>query len=156
MKKIFITIFLLFFLLLWWYFLQSFWWNNWVDCVKKEQCNIPIENTCLNNWWQILDKVDYEVCVFEDNKQCEINALESLECPIWWFKITWYENSKEMYCKITWWEVIAWIDKCTKNGEESHLEEYFINTAYENAVKNSHNLPSCSDLPEGTINQCRE
>lgn len=43
----------------------------------------------------------YDVCVFEENRQCEIWALLNGQCPTGGLKITGYENDAQIYCIIT-------------------------------------------------------
>jgi len=46
------------------------------------------------------DGKDYEVCLFEDNRQCEALSLLNNECPIGGRKITGYITDAAMYCAI--------------------------------------------------------
>ena len=45
--------------------------------------------------------VEYGVCLFEDNRQCEEWALMRGQCPVGGLKITGYDNDAEIYCAIT-------------------------------------------------------
>jgi putative hemolysin len=46
------------------------------------------------------DGKEYEVCFFEDNRQCETLSLLRNECPIGGFKITGYITEAAVYCAI--------------------------------------------------------
>ena len=46
------------------------------------------------------DGWEYGVCIFEDNRQCEEWALMQWNCPVWWIKVTGYENDEQKYCAI--------------------------------------------------------
>ncbi|MFA5169256.1 MAG: DUF333 domain-containing protein [Candidatus Paceibacterota bacterium] len=46
------------------------------------------------------DGKEYEICFFEDNRQCEALSLLSNECPVGGFKVTGYITEAAVYCAI--------------------------------------------------------
>lgn len=46
------------------------------------------------------DGKDYNICFFEDNRQCEANSLLDGDCPVGGFKVTGYITKAAVYCAI--------------------------------------------------------
>lgn len=46
------------------------------------------------------DGEDYNICVFEDNKQCETNSLLTGDCPVGGLKVVGYITKAAVYCAI--------------------------------------------------------
>lgn len=68
---------------------------------------------CLNNGGQISTQYTakkhkvYKLCIFEDNRQCEINALNRGWCAVGGVKITGYDNQAQIDCAIRGGQVLA-------------------------------------------------
>ena len=64
-------------------------------------------NICLSEGGQQVfeqkrgDGVVYQVCLFSDNRQCELKALIRGECPRGGLKITGYITEASRYCVLT-------------------------------------------------------
>ena len=46
------------------------------------------------------DGVEYKICLFEDNRQCEVDSLLNGDCPIGGLKVTGYITEPAVYCAI--------------------------------------------------------
>lgn len=84
-----------------------------------------LPDKCLSNGGQIVTQYTssnkpYKVCIFEDNRQCELQALAHGACPIGGIKITGYDNQAQMFCAIKGGKVFAESDAvCTlPNGKK--------------------------------------
>ena len=96
-------------------------------------------NICTaNGGQQIIEKKrgdgqPYKVCLFEDNRQCELQALNSGECPKGGLKITGYITPASQYCVLTGGHylikpVISSLHEqgyCTLHGVTCDADEYF-------------------------------
>lgn len=100
--------------------------ENWKDEYWICHTCTP-ENWFTKDGWELDETWDYPVYNFADNRKCEKIAYEKWRCIKWWFKITWYSNEKEIFCAITGWKVISWINECKINSETKTLYEYFNN-----------------------------
>ena len=78
--------------------------------VHKPKYKIQIPNpallNCINKGGKLTiqnrgDGREYGICIFEDNRQCEEEALFKGECPVGGVKITGYVNQAAQYCVIT-------------------------------------------------------
>ncbi len=79
---------------------------------KFETSNLPglsnldaASKNCMDNGGTIKteqrgDGKEYNVCFFEDNKQCEVNSLLSGDCPIGGLRVTGYITKAAVYCAI--------------------------------------------------------
>lgn len=95
------------------------------------------ENWFTKDGWELDESWKYDKYIFTNNRQCERIAYEEWRCIKWWFKITWYVNEKEIFCAITWWKVVSWIDECERDWKIKNLDKYFD----EYFQKNDQNLP---------------
>ncbi|MDD3267338.1 MAG: DUF333 domain-containing protein [Burkholderiales bacterium] len=89
-------------------------------------------NICTKDGGQIINKKTpsghkYQVCAFEDNRQCAIMALKNKICPIGGLKITGYDNEAQMYCVINGGKTIAESNAiCTlPNGKKISVDKYY-------------------------------
>lgn len=80
----------------------------------ETQNSSPIQsvNICTTNHGQIVTQYNagnyaYQVCLFDDNRQCSVNALQNKQCPIGGIKIIGYDNSAQIYCAINGGKVLA-------------------------------------------------
>jgi len=102
-KKLLIIIILVIFLFAAYYFLNE---------GKLGTSNLPsfsildeASKNCLNNGGTVQKKQrgdgkEYNVCLFEDNRQCEVESLLKGDCPVGGFKITGYITEAAIYCAI--------------------------------------------------------
>ena len=69
----------------------------------------------------------YQVCIFEDNRQCELNALNNKACPIGGLKITGFDTPAQIYCAIQGGKILAVESAvCTlKDGRKILAEKYY-------------------------------
>lgn len=86
--------------------------TNQGTMVESYKPTIQPLNKCIQNGGQITTKYNgahktYQICVFEDNRQCEMQALEAGVCPIGGIKITGYDNLPQVYCAIQGGQVLA-------------------------------------------------
>lgn len=89
-------------------------------------------NLCTANGGQIVHKVTpkgkkYKVCVFEDNRQCEMRALKSGACRMGGVKITGYDNDAQVYCAIKGGQILAKPNARCKlpNGKYLSQSQYY-------------------------------
>lgn len=89
-------------------------------------------NICTQNNGQIINKITphghkYQVCVFEDNRQCALKALKNKTCPIGGLKITGYDNDAQSYCVINGGKTIAESNAiCTlPSGKKISVDKYY-------------------------------
>jgi putative hemolysin len=78
----------------------------------KKLMNYNVSGLCSKNGGKMVTQYTgshkpYQVCIFEDNRQCEVKALNSGACPVRGIKITGYDKPEEIYCAIKGGEVKA-------------------------------------------------
>jgi putative hemolysin len=65
----------------------------------------PASENCVKNGGRLEIRTNklgqYEVCLFEDNRQCEEWALLRGDCPVGGMKVTGYQTDGEVFCAIT-------------------------------------------------------
>jgi len=71
----------------------------------KKLMNYNLAGKCGKNGGKMVTQYTgshkpYQVCIFEDNRQCEVKALNKGDCPVGGIKITGYDNSEQIYCAI--------------------------------------------------------
>jgi ABC-type amino acid transport substrate-binding protein/putative hemolysin len=72
------------------------------------------------------DGNEYQVCYFEDNRQCEACAMLSGECPVGGVKVTGYPSDAAVYCAITGGQYDYDSNNCNfSNGESCIAEDYY-------------------------------
>jgi putative hemolysin len=75
------------------------------------------------------DGADYEVCIFEDDRQCEIYALIAGDCKKGGVPITGFSKQEQIYCAILGGQNSEVQDICTfKGGTHCELRELFNGT----------------------------
>lgn len=89
-------------------------------------------NICAKNGGDIVNKETphghkYQVCVFEDNRQCAVKALKNKTCPSDGLKITGYDNDAQIYCVINGGKTIAESNAiCTlPSGKKISVNKYY-------------------------------
>ena len=81
------------------------------------------------------DQSIYDVCIYEDNRQCELKALAKGLCRKGGFKITGYTTKAAQYCAITGGRYAVGLNSntpqetgsCTRNDRTCDAREYFEN-----------------------------
>lgn len=78
----------------------------------KKLMNYNVSGLCSQNGGKMVTQYTgshkpYQVCIFEDNRQCEVKALNSGACPVGGIKITGYDKPEQIYCAIKGGEVKA-------------------------------------------------
>lgn len=66
----------------------------------------PASKNCIDNGGTLQTKKrddgkEYDICFFEDNRQCETTSLLNSECPVGGLKVTGYITDAAVYCAIT-------------------------------------------------------
>ncbi|MCK9445398.1 DUF333 domain-containing protein [bacterium] len=102
-KKLLITIFLIIIAILVFYFLGGgkFEAPNLPDLINPDLSS----KNCTDEEGTVQvkkrgDGVEYKICLFEDNRQCELDSLLSGDCPVGGLKVTGYITEAATYCAI--------------------------------------------------------
>jgi len=75
------------------------------------------------------DGADYEVCIFEEDRQCEVYALIAGECKKGGVPITGFSKQEQIYCAILGGQNSDVQDICSfKDGTHCELRELFNGT----------------------------
>ncbi len=81
-------------------------------CAVSSESLIQPANVCTSNNGQIVTQYNggnhaYQVCLFEDNRQCTLTALQNKQCPVGGVKIIGYDNPAQIYCAINGGNILA-------------------------------------------------
>jgi len=83
-----------------------FYSNGKINVPQIPGITVSLEaKNCTDNGGDIIKKTrgdgkEYDICLFEDNRQCELLSLFNNECPVGGFKITGYITEAAAYCAI--------------------------------------------------------
>lgn len=110
-----------------------------VEVLHQGACQVkmanPASENCINLGGtleeQLKENGNYNLCYFEDNRQCEEWALFYGKCPVGGVKITGYDNREQIYCAVTGGEVSMGDNSCTLDGIVCNLEDYYNGTCEE-------------------------
>lgn len=117
--------------------------SSMISC-SKQQVFRPTEkdkSLCLTQGGSLTtkkrgDQSVYDVCIYEVNRQCELEALTKGLCIKGGFKVTGYVTEAAQYCAITGgrYEITSNSNtpretgSCVRNGRTCDAQEYFKNS----------------------------
>lgn len=106
-----------------------------VETANEGACQIGLANPASTNCLtlggvleeQLRENGNYNICFFEDNRQCEEWALFYGKCPVGGVKVTGYDNREQTFCAVTGGSVNMNKNTCTIEERTCDLGDYYNN-----------------------------